>query len=214
MAGCCDPRGCDNVFGSRFAMHRAGRYRKRGLDATEQRIVGFLVRRGVEGASVLEIGGGLGEIQIELLRAGAARATNLELVDAYESEARRLAAEAGVGDRMQRRLVDIAVTPERVEAADIVVLHRVVCCYPEAGRLLAAAADHAGQLLVFSHPPRNLVSRGLLAVPNACFRLRGSTFRTFAHPPREMLSVLREHGLDPVYSHRGPFWQVVGLERP
>ena len=82
MVGCCDPRGCDNVFGSRFAMHRAGRYRKRGLDATEQRIVGFLVRRGVEGASVLEIGGGLGEIQIELLRAGAARATNLELVDA------------------------------------------------------------------------------------------------------------------------------------
>jgi magnesium-protoporphyrin O-methyltransferase len=214
VTGCCDPRGCDDIFGSRFAVHRARRYRRHGLDPTERRIVEFLVRRGVEGSSVLEVGGGLGEIQIELLRAGASRATNLELVDAYEAEARRLADEAGVGDRVRRHLVDIAVTPQQVERADVVVLHRVVCCYPDAGRLLAAAADHAGGVLVFSHPPRNLVSRGILAVQNAFFRLTGKTFRTFAHPPQEMVGVLRRHGLRPVYEHRGTVWHVMGLERP
>ena len=46
-------------------------------------------------------------------------------------------------DRMTRRQVDIAATPDRVEAHDIVVLHRVVCCYPDHERLLTAAADHA-----------------------------------------------------------------------
>ena len=39
------------------------------------------------------------------------------------------------------------------EPADVVVLHRVVCCYPDYQRLLGAAASHAGRLLVFSHPP-------------------------------------------------------------
>ena len=47
-----------------------------------------------------------------------------------------------MGDRIERRILDIAVDPQDVEAADVVVLHRVVCCYPDVGRLLAAAADH------------------------------------------------------------------------
>ena len=96
MANCCDPRGCDRFFGSRFARRMAGRYRKRGLDATAQRMVGFLEQQGIAGATVLEIGGGVGEIHLELLRRGAERAVNLELSPAYDAEAARLASEAGV----------------------------------------------------------------------------------------------------------------------
>ena len=132
----------------------AGRYRKRGLDATARRMVGFLEQQGIEGATVLEIGGGVGEIGLELLRRGAERAVNLELSPAYDAEAARLAAEAGVQGRVERRLHDIAVDPDAIEPADIVVLHRVVCCYPDYERLLGAAAAHARRLLVFSHPRR------------------------------------------------------------
>ena len=64
MAGCCGPRGCEEFFGDRFARRVAKRYRKRGLDKTSRRIVAFLERAGVDGASVLEIGGGVGEIQL------------------------------------------------------------------------------------------------------------------------------------------------------
>jgi hypothetical protein len=49
--------------------------------------------------------------------------------------------------------------PEAVEPADMVVLHRVVCGYPDYERLLGAAADHARRALVFSYPPRNAPSR-------------------------------------------------------
>jgi hypothetical protein len=64
-------------------------------------------------------------------------------------------------DRMTRSQVDIAATPGEVDTHDIVVLHRVVCCYPDYECLLTAAADHAKRLLVFSHPPRNWVTRTL-----------------------------------------------------
>lgn len=213
MAGCCDPRGCDGVFGNRFARHVARRYRKRGLGGTEQRMVDFLVERGIEGAHVLEIGGGVGELHLELLRRGAARATNLELVDAYDAAANELASEAGVVDRIERRVLDIAATPGQVEPADVVVLHRVVCCYPDFELLLGAAADHATRLLVFSHPPRNTVSRLVMGAQNTAFRASGRTFRTFAHPPGQMLAVLGEHGLRPVYAHQGLVWRIAGLER-
>jgi hypothetical protein len=67
---------------------------------------------------------------------GAARGVSLELSPAYECEAERLLREAGVAGGAQRRLRDIAVDPDAVEPADVVVLHRVVCCYPEYARLL------------------------------------------------------------------------------
>jgi hypothetical protein len=138
---------------------------------------------------------------------------NLELSPAYEVEAERLLDEAGFGARAHRRLHDIAVDPDSVEPADVVVLHRVVCCYPDYERLLGAAADTSRRLLVFSHPRRNPISRTVVAVQNACFRLRRNEFRTFAHPPAAMLAVLESRGFRATASNRGLAWQVAGLER-
>ena len=213
MANCCDPRGCDSFFGSRFARRMAGRYRKRGLDATAQRMVGFLEQQGIAGATVLEIGGGVGEIHLELLRRGAERAVNLELSPAYDAEAARLAGEAGVEDRVERRLHDIAVDPEAIAPADIVVLHRVVCCYPDYERLLGAAASHARRALVFSHPRHNLISRLIVGAENLGFRLSRREFRVFVHPPEAMLAVLGEHGLSASFAERGFAWEALGLSR-
>jgi 16S rRNA G966 N2-methylase RsmD len=192
----------------------AARYRKRGLDKTATRIVAFLEREGVETASVLEIGGGVGEIQLELLKRGAASAVNLELSPSYDAEARTLLREAGIDEsRVVRRLHDIAEDPEDVEPADIVVLNRVVCCYPDHERLLGAAASRARRLLVFSHPPRNLASRAFIRAQNLALRLTGKEFRTYAHSPARMLDVCRAGGLHPTYAHAGTVWQVDGLAR-
>ena len=213
MAGCCDPRGCDDMFGAGFARRTARRYRRKGLDPAATRIVEYLTSDGLTGATVLEIGGGVGDIGIELLRRGAGAATTLELSDSYDAEAERLAREAGVADRVRRRIVDIAATPDEVDRADIVVLHRVVCCYPDYVRLLAAAAGRARRQLVFSFPPRNLVTRALLTADNAWYRLGRRGFRTFAHPPAAMLAVLADSGLRPEVVHRGLVWRAATAVR-
>ena len=213
MAGCCGPRGCEAFFNPRFARRSAERYRKRGLDRTGRRIVGFLESQDLEGATVLEVGGGVGEIQLELLKRGAARVTNLELSPAYEEEAGRLARQAGLEDRVDRRLHDIAVDPAQVEPADIVVLNRVVCCYPDYERLLGAAAEHARRLVVFSHPPRNAATRLIVGAQNLGFRLLRREFRVFTHPPAAMLATLERRGLRLVFTHRGMPWRVAGLLR-
>ena len=173
----------------------------------------FLTERGIEGATVLEIGGGVGEIQVELLRRGVTRATNLEISTHYEDEAARLLEGAGLLGRVERRFVDIAQQPDDVDAADVVVLHRVVCCYPDYEKLLGAAGGKAERLLVFSHPPRNLVTRTLLWWENSLRRLKGDTFRSFAHPPAAMEAVLDQTGLRATFRWRGIGWCVVGMER-
>ncbi len=166
----------------------------------------------VRDATVLEVGGGIGEIGIELLKRGAASTTTLELSPAYDAEAARLLAEAGLTGRAHRRILDIAAEPDAVEPADIVVLHRVVCCYPDYARLLGAAADHARSEVVFSHPPRNRVSRAVVASQNLLFRVIGRDFRTFAHSPTAMRAVLTEHGFR-AREHGGRVWQVSSASR-
>jgi 2-polyprenyl-3-methyl-5-hydroxy-6-metoxy-1,4-benzoquinol methylase len=213
MPGCCDGDGYDAVFNDRFARKVARRYRRRGLNATSTQMVEFLSAHGLEGASVLEIGGGVGEIQIELLRRGAARVTNLEISANYEAEAAQLLEHSGFSERVTRRRLDIAQSPASVEPADIVVLHRVVCCYADYQALLSAAGSHAQRLLVFSHPPRNVRSRMAIWAENFVRRLRGDSFRAFVHPPGAMVSVLNDAGLTTRFVHRGWSWHVVGLER-
>ncbi|MEO6019527.1 MAG: methyltransferase domain-containing protein [Knoellia sp.] len=202
------------MFGPRFAKHVAARYRKRGLDGTAQRMVDWLVAQGIEGATVLEIGGGVGEIGLELLRHGASHATNLELSPAYDIEASHLIAEAGLVDRVDRRLGDIAAEGAVAESADIVVMHRVICCYPDADRLLGAAADHADRFIVLSHPPRNVLSRSLLFVENLTLRVRRREYRTFAHPPEQLREILGGHGFSTDDVHSGLIWQVLGARTP
>jgi 2-polyprenyl-3-methyl-5-hydroxy-6-metoxy-1,4-benzoquinol methylase len=208
---CCNTRAYSRFFNKRFARKIAKKYRKRGLDETAQFMADFLRDGGIEGATVLEIGGGVGEIEIELLKAGAGRAVNLELSPEYDEEGRKLAEENGVADRIERRIHDIAESP--VDPADVVVLHRVVCCYPDYERLLGAAADHARRALVFSYPPRNVLSRAFIATLNFFLRIMRSEYRSFAHPPAAMLAVLDRKGLRRTFAHHGLVWQVAGLER-
>jgi magnesium-protoporphyrin O-methyltransferase len=213
VSGCCDPQKYGQVFGPRFAKHVAARYRKRGLDRTAQRMADWLVSQGIEGATVLDIGGGVGEIGLALLRLGASSATTLELSSSYDAPAAALAVETGMADRVERRIGDIASDGSVAGPADVVVLHRVVCCYPDVARLLAAAADHARLAVVLSHPPRNAVWRGMTALQNVGLRVLGREYRSFDHPPGAMVQVLHDHGFTTEYVHRGPIWRVLGGTR-
>ena len=192
----------------------AKRYRKHGLDKSARQIVEFLQRRGLAGATVLEVGGGVGEIQLELLKRGAGRTVNLELSAGYEQEAARLVREAGVEGRVERRIHDVAVDPAAVEPVDIVVLHRVVCCYPDLDALLGAAADRAQRQLVLTYPPHNALSRRVISLLNLVQRLRRHEFRVFVWPRREIARVAEDHGLTPVREGRAsPLWRWAAFER-
>jgi SAM-dependent methyltransferase len=210
VAGCCTPSGYRKIFGPRTARRDVRKYRRRGLDRAARRIADFLVGRGVAGDSVLEVGGGVGAIQLELLKAGAARATNVELSPEYEPYAAEL---LGGDTRVERRVGDFVRDSAELEPADDVVLHRVVCCYPDPEALVGAAADHARRRLVLSFPPDTALFRAGSAAVNAFFALTRTEFRTFVHPAAAILGPARARGLEPALDTRTRMWRIVGFER-
>ena len=66
MPSCCSPSSYAEIFGAKQAGRDARRYRKKGLDPTAQLMVDHVGDS--EGAVVLEVGGGIGAIGLELLR--------------------------------------------------------------------------------------------------------------------------------------------------
>ena len=90
--------------------------------------------------------------------------------------------------------MSIAQVPDEVERADVALLHGSSAATPDYQRLLGAAASKTGRLLVFSHPPGDLVSRAVFSAENGMRRLKGETFRAFVHPPAAMRNVAVESG--------------------
>lgn len=210
---CCADRGCSAFFNEKLARRDARRYRKKGLRGPASRIVDFLRRRGIEGRSVLEVGGGVGAVDIELLKAGAAHATLVELSPAYEPFAREIAREAGVDARLERRLLDFAAQPEEIEPADVVVMNKVVCCYPDYDALVGAAAERTTGTLVMTFPRDAWWTRAGFGACNLVLRLRKSSFRAFVHPPASIVAAATSRGLRPVEEHVGAVWRFAALER-
>jgi len=213
MSDCCTPKGYRWVFSERSARAEAKRYRRKGLDATSRRIFDIVRKEGVEGRTVLEVGGGIGAIQIELLKAGAARAISVELTPTYEGEATALLREAGLEERVERRIMDFAAAGAAVEGADIVIMNRVICCYPDMPRLAGAASDHARELLVMSFPKRTWWMRIAMLLGNAILGATRREFHIFLHPPKRILATSEQHGLRAVLSESGLVWTVAAMRR-
>lgn len=213
MSDCCSPKGYRWVFSERSARAEAKRYRRKGLDSTSRRIVDFLKTQGVEGKTVLEVGGGIGAIQIELLKAGAARALSVELTPTYEEVAAALLREAELSDRVERRVMDFAEAADQVDGADVVIMNRVICCYPDMPRLAGAAADHARQLLVMSFPRKTWWMYVGLKVSNFLLWTMRREFHIFLHPTEKIIATSEQHGLEPVLDQQGLVWKVAALRR-
>lgn len=202
VSGCCEPQGYDRVFSTRQAERDAARFRRSGLSWAPRRTL-ELFRDGVlEGRTLLEVGGGIGDLQVELLRADVERAASVELSAGYEQAAARLLDDGGLRGRSTRLVGDFATRPELAEPADVVVMHSVVCCYPDAERLLTAAAARARRFLVLSYPRETWWLRAFAPLQNLYPRLRGSDFRFYVHPVAAIQSTVERAGLRQVHSER------------
>lgn len=210
---CCTPTGYRTIFGAKTAERDARRYRRKGLTGTARWLLDALAGDGVGGSSVLEVGGGIGSLQIELVEAGAAHATNVEIIDSYETTARSLITEHGLDSRVERHIADYAQHPGQTPIADDVVMHRVLCCYPDPDALMTAACAHARHRVAITIPRGawwvKLGFRGM----NAWLRLRRIAFRGYVHPPARMLELAGAHDFHATHHQRGPLWESLILQR-
>jgi hypothetical protein len=210
---CSGSAGCAEFFGERLARRSLGHYREKGLQADARTMVEWAAAVGLDGARVLEVGGGIGAVAVELLQRGAASGENIEVVPGWEPFARELIREERLEGRLTFRVADLLEDPTAAAAADVVALQRVVCCNPQGVRLAGIAAGLTRRVLVLSYPRDAFWTRWPLAAQNLVFRLLGRAFRAFVHDPDAILAAAEEAGLRLAHRRRGAIWEVAALRR-
>ena len=205
---CCAGEALD-IFSEKGARRELRRYLENGLGGDDAKLIAeWAEEGGLEGKTVAEVGGGIGQIQTELLRRGAARGRVVELVPEYERPAAELARAADVADRTSFVLTDLLGAPDTVEPADIVILRRVVCCTPDGPELLGAAAAKSRRMLLASYPRDNLVARTLIRLENLFLTVMRKRFRAFVHAPTELERAVAGSGLTRTRVSRGLVWET------
>ena len=179
-----------------------------------------LEEAGLRGRTVLDVGCGIGDLAIEAVRRGAARAFGVELSAKAVDEARRLAAERGVADRTSFQVGDGAEI--NLPSADVVVLNRVFCCYRDADGLLENSLSAAGSVYAFTTPPSKGLGGAFVKMQsrfwNIWYRLRDRKFqgfRVFVHDVDRIDARVQAAGFRPIRNERRRFvWHLAVYARP
>jgi magnesium-protoporphyrin O-methyltransferase len=209
---CCRPD-YDALFDSRMANRDLEDYRRNGAEGGTRELVAAIVEHGVEGATLLDIGGGVGVIGQELLAAGASHLTDVDASRAYLDAARWLAEQRGTADRGEYHYGDFVTLAPAVAAADVVTLDRVVCCYADWRALVDASVAKAQRLYGLVYPVDRWWIRVGATLGNAALRLMRQSFRFHVHPTRAIDARVRAAGFERSFERRGWIWQVVLYER-
>jgi magnesium-protoporphyrin O-methyltransferase len=211
---CAQCSGIEGFFDDRVARRELRQYRRKGPAKTTRMLIDALAREGVAGASFLDVGGGVGAVQHELMATGAAGGTSVDASPAYLAAAREEATTRGYADRVRYLAGDFVDVQTEVGQADLVTLDRVVCCYPDMAALVDASARRARRAYGLVYPRDTRLMKAAIWMLNLVQTLRRHPFRAFVHPTSEVEARVESHGLAKATLARTLLWQIVVFTRP
>jgi 2-polyprenyl-3-methyl-5-hydroxy-6-metoxy-1,4-benzoquinol methylase len=202
------------AYDEKIAATELRRYRKNGPNAWTRALVDALVAEGMQGTTLLDIGGGIGAIQHELLTAGSVSATSVDASSAYLGAAREESNRRGLSGRVTYHHGDFVELAARVPPADIVTLDRVLNVYPDWERLAALSAERARRLYGIVIPRDTRFVRLVIRLINFRLRRQRKRLRAAVIPIGGVDRVLQMKGFSRQVTARvGPAWQVAIYRR-
>lgn len=205
--------GYDAIFDARTARRELRAYQRRGPRRTTRALIEGVAQDEANGASLLDVGGGIGAVAHEIAKQGAAKIRVVDGSSNYLQANEREAARQGYRDRATYHLGDFVAIAPSVPEADFVTLDRVVCCYADMPGLLGQAASKARRRLGLVLPRDDWWVRAMKVFGNFFLKLLRSPFRSYVHPLDRVSRVLEEQGLRRILHERGLVWQVDVYER-
>ena len=211
--GCCQCQGIENMFDKKAANRQIKRYLKKGPSKTTSMLLDAINKKGVQGLNFLDIGGGIGAIQYDLIKAGASNGTSIEASSAFFDVVKEEALQNGLAERVNFKYGDFTATASDVDSADIVTLDKVICCYDDMSELVGLSSKLARKIYAVIYPRDVWWTKLALLMVNFYSRIKGSSFRVFIHPTKKVEEIIFGNGLKRNYYATTLFWQVAIFTR-
>ncbi len=214
MNCCCPHANSANRFFSFFAGRYRKRFEKKGFEPSQQQLMKGLEQAGYQDAKILEIGSGVGHLHQTLLEHGAASAVGVDLASKMIEEARRWAAERTLTDRTDYVEGDFMEIHATLPDADVTVLDKVVCCYPDADGLVHASLAKTGRVYALTYPLNRWYIRAMMGLVGLAMKIVRSDFRPYVHDPERIEKWITETGFDKHYQNNNMVWLTQVYVKP
>ena len=186
----------------------ARRFRRRGPEPVQCKLLAGLAAAGIDGASVLEVGCGTGYLHRRLLADGAAYAVGIDVAGGMIAHAEAATRKAGLTERVTLLTGDAVQRAAELDPAELVLLDKVLCCYPDISPLLTTALTRCQRLLAVVIPRPNLVVAVAWRVLISVFKLFGSRFHPYYHNWRRARQTITAAGFERVFAGHTLGWQA------
>lgn len=184
------------------------RWRAGNLNPATRELIEVVRREGVVGASMLDIGAGVGAVYISLLGAGAASAVDVDASREYLAVARAEGERRGLQGRVEHRYGDVVELADELAPAEIVTLDSVICCYPYLQPLLAAATRSRPRVVGLTYPRDVWWMRAFMRLYNIVQAVRRSPARYFIHRHKQVERFMAAAGYRNIHEGGIRVWRV------
>jgi magnesium-protoporphyrin O-methyltransferase len=206
---CCQCKAIETHFDRNRIKKKVEQYHTQGMLKGTKILAKAIADEGIEGKTLLDVGGGVGAIEYELFKCGISQATNVEASAAYLEAAEKEASAQGFADKITFTYGNFVDLASQLPNEDIVTLDRVVCCYDDMQSLVQLSASKAKRIYGIVYPRDNWWVKLAFGFENLLNRLRGSAWRMFIHPTREVDRIIKETGMRQRYYKVTYKWQIV-----
>ncbi|MDJ0958970.1 MAG: class I SAM-dependent methyltransferase [Arenicellales bacterium] len=214
MNACCPhAQSASRVF-SFFAKRYRKRFGKRGFEPSQEQLLQGLESVGYRDGQLLEIGCGVGHLHQTLLERGARSAVGVDLAHQMLTEARDWAAQRGLADRTEYIEGDFIELLDEIAPADVTLMDKVVCCYPDADTLVHRSLEKTKQAYALTYPRDRWFVRFGMGVCTFFFWLMRSSFRPYVHNPKQIETWVREKGFDKKFQDTTAVWLTQVYVKP
>lgn len=165
-----------------------------------------LEKAGYKNASLLEVGSGVGYMHQVLLQQGANNAVGIDLSPDMLKEAQSWADEKDLTDRVQYIQGDFIELLDQVDAVDVTILDKVVCCYPHAELLINSSTSKTNHIYALTYPRNRWFIRIAIEVMAFFLKLSGSDFRAYVHNPDDVERWIVDAGFKKSYQNKTFIW--------
>jgi SAM-dependent methyltransferase len=212
MGACCCHAQSAGRFFSFFARRSRKRYKRKGFEASQRQLIAGLEQLGYRGATVLDIGCGVGYLHQTLLERGARSAIGIDLAPKMLAEAGDWAEQRGLSERV-RYIEGDFMTLDGIDDADISLLDKVVCCYPDAQGLVEKSLARTKHIYGLTYPrDRWFIRLGVKAMAWLLWLMR-SQFRSYVHDPVQIERWITEKGFHKRFEAQTAMWLTQVYEK-
>ncbi len=206
MPCCCPHSRSAGKFFSLFAKSYRRRFNKKGFEASQQQLVNGLSKIKYNNKSLLEIGCGVGYLHQNLLERGAKSAIGIELADKMLSEAKDWARQRGLTEKTSYIEGDFIELVETIPTVEIVIMDKVVCCYPDADALIHRSLEKCRDSIALTYPRNVWYTRLGTEIAAIIMKLLGSSFRPYVHDPMQIELWIIEQGFNKIIQEQTTLW--------